>query len=77
MQIFFLVLAAVVGALVASMFASKPAKPKAAALDEFDLPTAEDGRPIPVAFGSCWSNDANVLWYGDLRTTPIKSKSGK
>ena len=26
--------------------------PKAAGLDDFDLPTAEEGRPIPVVFGT-------------------------
>lgn len=51
--------------------------PKASTLDDFDAPTAEDGKPIPWVFGTVWLRGPNVLWYGDLRTVAIKKKSGK
>jgi len=33
---------------------------------------AEEGRPIPVVFGTVTITGANVLWYGNLRSTKIK-----
>jgi hypothetical protein len=41
------------------------------------VPVAEEGRPIPVVFGTVTVTGANVLWYGDLRSTPIQKKGGK
>ena len=55
----------------------KVAKPKAAGLDDFSLPTAEEGRPIPVIFGTVLITGPNVVWAGDLRVDPIKKKGGK
>lgn len=53
----------------------KAQKPKAAALDDFDVPVAEEDRPIPVLFGTKRITGANVVWYGNLKTEKIK-KSG-
>lgn len=49
----------------------------AATLDDFELPTAEEGREIPVIFGTRDISGANVVWYGDLKTEAIKKKGGK
>ena len=51
--------------------------PKAAGLDAFSLPTAEEGRPIPVIFGTVLITGPNVVWAGDLKVDPIKKKGGK
>ncbi len=67
----------VVSYIVSAALAPKPPKPKSAALEDFDIPLAEQGRPIPVVFGTMLISGPNVLWYGDLRTTPIKSSGGK
>ena len=40
-------------------------------------PTAQEGKPIPVIFGTGWVRDANIVRDGDLYTVPIKTKSGK
>lgn len=56
--------------------APKPSQPKPATLEDFDTPTAEEGRPLPVVFGTCWCRGPNVLWYGALSSEPIRSKSG-
>ena len=64
---------------VAASFALRP-KPQTqppAGLSEIKAPTAEDGREIPVLFGCRPIRGANVVWYGDLRTTAIKVKGGK
>jgi hypothetical protein len=67
----------VVSNLILAALAPKPPKPKPASLSDFDVPVAEEGRPIPVVFGTVTITGANVLWYGDLRSKAIKSKSGK
>ena len=67
----------VVSYIVSAALAPKPPKPKPAALEDFDIPVAEQGRPVPVVFGTMLILGPNVLWYGDLSTTPIKSKGGK
>lgn len=52
-------------------------RPPAAGLDDFNVPTAEEGRPIPVVFGTVLVTGPNVVWYGDLATEPIRVKGGK
>lgn len=67
----------IVSSLISYALAPKPPKPKPAALEDFDIPVAEQGRPVPVIFGTILSTGPNVLWYGDLRSTAIKEKGGK
>ena len=67
----------VVSSLVSYALAPKPPVPKPASLEDFDIPVAELGRPVPVVFGTVTITGPNVLWYGDLKTKPIKSKGGK
>jgi hypothetical protein len=56
--------------------APKAQGPNAAEIDDFDFPTAEEGRPIPVVFGEVDIRGSNILWYGDLRVQAIKKRSG-
>lgn len=77
MNFVFQLILLVVSYYVSAALAPKPPKPKPAALEDFDIPMAEQGRPIPVVFGSVLLTGPNVLWYGDLRTTPIQEKGGK
>jgi hypothetical protein len=67
----------VVSVGVSIALAPKPTVPKPAQLSDFDVPTAEEGRPIPVVFGTVKVTGANVLWYGDLKTYAIRTKGGK
>ena len=46
-------------------------------LNEIQAPTAEVGREIAVLFGTRDLNGPNVVWWGDVRTVPIKKKGGK
>jgi hypothetical protein len=55
----------------------KPQSQKPPSLAELSVPTAEEGREVLVIFGEVWVDDPNVLAYGDLRTTPIKTRTGK
>jgi len=50
----------------------KPQHAKAAGLGDFQAPTAEDGRTIPVLFGTRDMPAPNVVWFGDLRSVPIR-----
>lgn len=62
-------------AAVAMMPKPKNAKPPS--LQDFDVPTAEDGREVIDVMGTVWIDDPNVIWYGDLTTLPIVASGGK
>jgi hypothetical protein len=51
------------------------AKPKP--VTTLDYPTAEEGREIPVLFGTRDITSQTIVWYGDLKTKAIKSSGGK
>jgi len=44
---------------------------KPSGLEDFDLPTAEEGRSIQVLFGKKRMKGPNVVWYGDLKSDAI------
>ncbi len=50
---------------------------KPAALEEFDFPQFEEGKPQAVLFGDAWTPAWFVVYYGNMRTTKVKSKGGK
>lgn len=62
--------------IVAYVLRPKPQTQPPAGLSEIKVTTAEDGKEFGVLFG-CRYVHGNVVWYGDLRTTPIKTKGGK
>ena len=69
-----------IAALVVSYLLTPKPKvetPKPATLDEFDFPQIEEGTPQCVIFGDVWIPDWCVLWFGNMRTSAIKSKGGK
>lgn len=39
--------------------------------------TAAAGRAIPDVIGTVTLKGANTVWYGDLSSSPVKTKSGK
>lgn len=67
----------IISTFVAIALAPKPPKPKPASLSDFDIPTADQGRPIPIVFGTKLVTGPNVVWYGDLSTKAIKQSGGK
>jgi hypothetical protein len=57
-------------------------RPRQQAAEAEDLqgikaPTAEEGLPIPVLFGTRDIQNQNVVWYGDFGTQAVKKKGGK
>lgn len=67
----------VVALVVAYSMAPKPETQRPAGLGDVTAPTAEEGREIPVLFGTRHIEGPNVVWYGDLRTVAIRKKGGK
>ena len=43
---------------------------------ELQFPTAEQGRPIPVVFGTCEVKSPNVVWVGDKSTVSYVNNGG-
>jgi len=66
----------VVTLIISIALTPKPKKPKAAALEDFEFPTAEEDRSIPVVFGEIDISGPNVVWYGDLNIKAIRKSSG-
>lgn len=77
MQFLIYIAVLLVAAYVSYALAPKPPRPKPASLEDFDIPTAEQGRPIPIVFGTKLVRGPNVIWYGDLDTEAIKVSGGK
>jgi len=52
-------------------------KPKTVtpAIGEVTAATAEEGREIPVLFGTREISGPNIVWYGDIRALAITVKS--
>ncbi len=67
----------VISLAIAIAFAPKPQSVPPPGLNEVNTPTAEDGREIPVLFGTRDLRAPNVVWYGAIRVVPIKKKGGK
>ncbi|MBN2691996.1 MAG: hypothetical protein JXR43_09130 [Burkholderiaceae bacterium] len=76
MQFVYYLVVLIAAVLVTQALAPKQPEPKPASLDDVDAPTAEEGRPIPVLFGSVLITGPNVVWYGDLAFDPIRRSGG-
>lgn len=66
----------IIAAIAAYATRPKPKPPPAATLDDVNVPTIDQGTPVAVVFGEVWIDSWMVLWYGNLRNTPI-TKGGK
>lgn len=76
-MVFWFIIVFIVALVLAVAYMPKPQTQKPAGFDEIQAPTAEEGREIPVLFGTRDVNGPNVVWYGDLQTVAIKKKGGK
>lgn len=52
-------------------------KQKGPTADAQDAPAANEGDKIPVVFGTVLRKDAQIAWWGDPQTSPIKADGGK
>lgn len=69
-----LVIYVIVAAVVSYALAPKPPQQQPPSTEDVQAPTAEEGRPLGVIFGTCWVTGPNVVWYGDISTSPIKKR---
>jgi len=65
------VAAVVVSVAISFLLIPKP-KTITPAIGEVVAPTAEEGREVPVLFGTREISGPNIVWYGDLKTRAIK-----
>ena len=64
-------------ALVVAFAMAPNGQQQSPTIQEVEAPTAEEGRAIPVLFGTRDIKGPNVVWYGDVKTVAIKKKGGK
>jgi hypothetical protein len=67
----------VISYAITALTAKKPENAKPAQLSEFTFPQHDEGTAQAVVFGECWTADWMVLFYGNLKSEPIKSKAKK
>lgn len=60
--------------VVAYLIMPKPKVGRHEAARDFQDPTADAGRPIPVVFGTINVSGLNVLWYGNKSISKRKVK---
>lgn len=41
------------------------------------VPKVSENKKIPIIFGRVWISDPSIVWYGDIKTRPIKKCGGK
>jgi hypothetical protein len=69
------IIVSVISAVLSIVLAPGPPKPpNPSTLDDIEAPTAEEGREIPVVFGTDWVKGPNCVWYGDFTTTERKKE---
>lgn len=64
----------VVALVAAVAFQPKPQAAPPAGFSEYQVPTAEDGREIPVLFGTRDIPSPNIVWYGDFASSAVRKK---
>lgn len=62
--------------VVGALLSPHPRGPQPSALGDFSVPTASEGRAIPVVFGTVMIKGGNTVWWGDLKSAPIKVGGG-
>lgn len=67
----------IVTVVLAFALQPKIPEPTPATLSEIDIPTANQGKPIPKVFGQIVVQSPNIVWYGDLGYNKVTSEGGK
>lgn len=75
--LFYAVILIATVALAFLMRPKGPPPPAPATLDDVQVPVAEEGKEIPVIFGTVDLEAPNIVWYGNFTSMPIKKKAGK
>jgi len=74
MEFFVLLVITILLSVASYMLMPKTKMPdqKPATEDQFDYPTAEEGRAIPVVFGTVKYKGTNSLWTGDYKNQKVE-----
>lgn len=72
---FFIIAAAIIAVGLSILFRPKIKKQKPDSATDWEDPTAEAGRPIPLVFGTITVKGINVLWFGEKRSKTKKVKA--
>lgn len=67
----------IVALVVSYSMMPKPQSQPPAGLGDVKAPTADEGREIPVLFGTRDIEGPNIVWYGDFSAVAVKKKGGK
>lgn len=67
----------VISTIISAALAPRVRPPRPAAFTEFDFPQADEGTPIAVTFGDCWTADWTVIGVGNYRNEAINASGGK
>jgi hypothetical protein len=70
LNVFFFVASMVIGELLRPK-PKGPQNAQSAGFDSVQFPTAQEGRVVPVVWGTQLIKGANLLWYGDYQPFPI------
>lgn len=62
--------------IVAYLIMPKPKGPKPDEVQDLEDPVAEQGKPIPVVWGSLTVKGLNILWFGDKETIMREYEGG-
>lgn len=62
--------------MVGVLIAPHPRGPQPSAIGDFSVPTAQEGRAIPVVYGTCMIKGGNTVWWGDLKSKAVKVGGG-
>src|SRR5580704_4099160 len=71
---FWLVLLLFIATTVISELLTPKPKVVKSGLGDFNFPTAQEGRAIPVVGGTVNIKGGNTVWWGDLLITPILTR---
>lgn len=66
------IIAIIAAIIIAFTMRPKPQNRLPEALEDVDAPTAEEGREIPVLFGTRLIEGPNLVWYGDFKSSAIQ-----
>lgn len=62
--------------IAAAILQKAPPGAKPPGAGDFQVPTAEEGRPIPLCYGTAQVGGPNVTWWGDLNISAITQSVG-
>ena len=71
-----LIIGLVISALLAFL-RPKPEPPKPNTLEDFNVPITKEGQEIGIVYGTAWVDSPQVVWYGDYKTEPVKTRQPK